>query len=85
MKMIKKTDHPFKRLQLLTSDNRALITEAKSAYCTHCRMFLEPEDITEWIDDDSTAVCPECHVDAVLPDMNPTLRAKYHAWAFDKS
>jgi len=38
--------------------------------CFYCGSTFEPVDILEWIDDDQTALCPRCHIDAVIGDRS---------------
>lgn len=38
-----------------------------SAFCLYCFRQYPTRDITEWTDDHSTAICPECPIDAVVP------------------
>lgn len=48
--------------------NRKEIMAAAKCGCYHCTAIFTPAEIKEWTDDDDTAVCPSCHVDAILPD-----------------
>jgi hypothetical protein len=34
--------------------------------CFYCLSIFPPSDILEWIDDNQTALCPKCPVDAVI-------------------
>lgn len=36
--------------------------------CFYCLSTFKGADITDWIDDGSTANCPRCGMNAVLPD-----------------
>jgi len=38
-----------------------------SAFCLYCFGQYPTRDIKEWTDDNSTAICPECSIDAVVP------------------
>jgi hypothetical protein len=35
--------------------------------CFYCMEKFNPQQITEWTDDGQTALCPHCHMDAVIP------------------
>lgn len=37
--------------------------------CFHCESFFSPKEVTEWVDNGSTALCPRCGIDAVLPEV----------------
>ena len=34
--------------------------------CFYCLSIFPPSEITEWIDDGQTAICPKCPVDSVI-------------------
>lgn len=60
----------------------------RSSYCgcfCCCRIF-SPEEIKEWIDNNDTAICPYCGVDAVIGDSSgisitkPFLIDMYQKW-----
>ena len=55
--------------------NRPALTIATRAGCYGCCTLFDVADIARWIDDDSTALCPHCGVDAVLAsdDRHPLL------------
>ncbi len=38
--------------------------------CFHCTGRFASAEITEWVDDDQTALCPRCGVDAVVGDAS---------------
>ena len=44
------------------TDNRGQL----DAGCFYCLETFSPWEITEWIWEDGTAVCPKCGIDAVL-------------------
>ncbi|PIU04938.1 MAG: cytoplasmic protein [Methylobacterium sp. CG08_land_8_20_14_0_20_71_15] len=55
--------------------------------CFYCLETFAPDEVVEWIDDDSTALCPRCGVDAVIGEMSgyPVgnavfLRAMHQLW-----
>jgi hypothetical protein len=48
------------------SDNRGQLDASKLAGCFYCLETFSPWEITEWILEDGTAVCPKCGIDAVL-------------------
>lgn len=55
----------------LTIYNRDHINDYDQASCAHCLLVFPASDITTWKDNGTTAVCPHCRVDAVLPDAQP--------------
>jgi hypothetical protein len=34
--------------------------------CFYCMRMFKPSEIKEWIDDDTTALCPLCGIDSVI-------------------
>lgn len=53
--------------------------------CFYCERTFDASEITEWIDNDSTAVCPYCRIDSVIPAskvrIDPEfLRAMHAHW-----
>ena len=66
--------------------NRASIEKSSKAGCFYCRTMFNPSTITEWIDDELTAMCPICEIDSVIcnldvPDMDlPFLNEMHKRW-----
>jgi hypothetical protein len=46
--------------------HRAELEQSTICGCFYCSAIFSPSEITEWIDDGQTALCPQCPVDAVL-------------------
>lgn len=46
--------------------NRAELQESTLCGCFYCFATFAPSEISEWIDDGQTALCPKCPVDAVI-------------------
>ena len=44
---------------------------APVAGCYHCCTLLDPKEITEYTDRDTTCICPKCKVDAVVAGLVP--------------
>ena len=44
------------------------LSKSKMAGCFYCKSIFDPKEITEWTDDDITAICPYCGIDSVLAD-----------------
>ena len=63
-----------------SSKHRALLARSQRAACFHCGAFFSPKEIASWIDEPdggdpaltgTTALCPRCGIDAVLPSAAP--------------
>jgi len=48
------------------ADNRGQLEASNVAGCFHCLRTFSPGEVTEWIWEEGTAVCPKCGVDAIL-------------------
>ena len=46
--------------------HRAEIEASSICGCFYCLRTFKPEEISEWIDDEQTALCPFCPVDSVI-------------------
>lgn len=58
----------FERLHAFSTNNKYLIAKSDYCYCYHCKGKFESSEIVKYIDNNNTAICPHCNVDAVLPD-----------------
>mgnify|MGYP000172628636 CR=1 FL=1 len=51
--------------------NREEIKDSHICGCFSCLSIYPPSDITDWCDqEDETAICPKCGIDAVLGDAS---------------
>ena len=50
-------------------NHEPLVWRSARCGCFHCESFFAPTEIEDWVDRMSTALCPRCGVDAVLPDV----------------
>ena len=48
--------------------HREIISQSQSCGCFYCGLIFTPKDIVEWVDSETTALCPRCGMDAVLGD-----------------
>jgi len=46
--------------------NKDQLEKSSRAGCYFCEMIFDPSEITEWVDDNDTALCPRCGIDSVL-------------------
>ena len=46
--------------------HRTEIQNSDICGCFYCLSIFPPTEITEWIDDGQTAICPYCPVDSVI-------------------
>lgn len=58
----------LKKLHAHSSHNKVLILVSDRCVCFHCQAMMDHGEITEYVDNGQTALCPKCGVDAILPD-----------------
>lgn len=58
----------LERLHAYSSHNRKFIAISNKCYCFYCTKSMHRSEITEYVDDGQTALCPHCGIDSVLPD-----------------
>lgn len=46
--------------------NREKVEKTDLCGCFYCKRTFSPQEIKEWTDDEKTAICPYCNVDAVI-------------------
>lgn len=49
-----------------SNQHRAEVLASALCGCFNCLATFPPERIREWVDEDETALCPECGLDTVL-------------------
>lgn len=66
----------------LSMHNRSAIGDAEHASCFFCIRVFPSSAVTEWTDNGTTALCPNCEVDALLPGKHSTedLAAMCERW-----
>jgi hypothetical protein len=63
------TDHQLAKLHERCDLHFNELALHKVACCFYCIEAISFDKITEWTDCGLTAICPKCHVDAVLPGI----------------
>jgi hypothetical protein len=54
-----------------SSKHREEILDSSWCGCFHCLATYRPDEIADWCDEnDQTAVCPRCDIDAVFGDLS---------------
>ncbi|WHZ02866.1 cytoplasmic protein [Neobacillus sp. YX16] len=59
-------ENQFREAQQFTSRHRKDLERDQVCGCFHCLKIFSPAEITEWVDDDDTALCPYCWIDSVI-------------------
>lgn len=55
-----KSAHQFSSL------HRRQVEASAVCGCFFCLSMFAPSEITDWVDDDQTALCPRCNIDSVI-------------------
>ena len=63
-------DHWLRVAHKHTSNHRKEIENSFQCACFHCKSLFKPSKIKEWIDNDTTAMCPKCNIDSVIGDAS---------------
>ena len=72
------------------SKHKSEILRSKMCGCFYCLENFDPSEISEWIDDDQTAMCPHCGIDSVIgsasgyPISRDFLKRMHQYW-FERS
>jgi NAD-dependent SIR2 family protein deacetylase len=80
---------PASTLELLHRDSikhRGKIEQAARCSCFHCKTSFPTGEITDWVDDQTTALCPRCGIDSVVPgELAPATLDAMQAYWFERS
>lgn len=49
-----------------SSDHRLELERSTACGCFYCVKSFAAIDVTEWVDDGATALCPKCGIDSVV-------------------
>jgi hypothetical protein len=50
--------------------NKPILLDSPDCGCFNCLKVFKPDTIVEWVDSNTTALCPHCGVDSVMPTRN---------------
>ena len=68
--------------------NRQLLSDGGECGCFYCLSTFDASEVTEWVHDGSTALCPRCHIDSVLSSkvnsIVPTFLRRMHDFYFER-
>ena len=67
-------------------NNRQLLSDGGECGCFYCLNTFDAGEVTHWVHDGSTALCPRCHIDSVLSSkmdsIVPTFLRRMHELLF---
>lgn len=64
--MVNISEHELNAAHRHSMNNRQLLASGGECGCFHCLNTFDAHEVTDWTDDDLTALCPRCGIDAVL-------------------
>lgn len=68
----------------LSSKHKDRILTSTDVGCFYCCTIFKPVEVVKWIDEGTTALCPYCGIDSVLPYVKPSdedlLKKMYRYW-----
>jgi hypothetical protein len=83
------TDNGLIELHKQCFHNRTLLSAAKNCGCFYCLKTFAPNQIVKWVDEDQTALCPFCEIDAVLgfdtEAVDPAILSQMHEHWFERT
>ncbi|EIJ78027.1 hypothetical protein PB1_10694 [Bacillus methanolicus PB1] len=59
-------ENHYKKAHRFSLHNRKDLEKDTICGCFYCLKIFSPAEITEWWDDEDTAVCPHCGIDSVI-------------------
>lgn len=62
------TDKTFLRAHELTAYHKNKLESSEFCGCYMCHSIFRTNRIETWVDGGQTALCPFCHMDAVIPE-----------------
>jgi hypothetical protein len=83
-------DYAFlKKVHAYSSNHKEAVNLSGACVCFYCEERIPTASIIEWTDSgDSTAICPRCGVDALIPEklieVTPQLLVAMRYFYFDK-
>jgi hypothetical protein len=87
--MVSISERKLKAAHRHSLDNHQLLATGGECGCFHCLRTFDAGEVTEWVDDTSTALCPRCHVDAVLSSkiepIDPDFLRRMHDYWFEQT
>jgi hypothetical protein len=50
--------------------HRQEVLQSDNCGCFYCQTVFEPANVMEWTDEEQTALCPNCEIDAIIGDKS---------------
>jgi hypothetical protein len=59
-------DRQIEDAHRFSSRHREKLVRDEVCGCFHCLKIFSPSKIVEWVDEETTAVCPFCGIDSII-------------------
>ncbi|WP_424244238.1 hypothetical protein Dip510_001439 [Elusimicrobium posterum] len=59
-------DNELETAHKFSSHHRKSLEKDNLCGCFYCLEIFHPSEVKEWIDDETTAICPYCDIDAII-------------------
>ncbi|WP_088071951.1 cytoplasmic protein [Gottfriedia luciferensis] len=63
-------DSQFEKAHRFSSHHRNELKKDNLCGCFYCIKIYSPSEITEWCDNEKTAICPYCGIDSVIGESS---------------
>jgi hypothetical protein len=60
----------YREAHRFSSHHRKELEKDLVCGCFHCTKIFNPVEITDWVDDEDTALCPYCGIDSVIGESS---------------
>ena len=60
----------FEMAHRFSSHHRKELVKDKICGCFYCLKIYNPPEITDWCDNENTAICPYCGIDSVIGESS---------------
>jgi hypothetical protein len=60
------SEQNFEEAHRFSSHHRIALEKDIKCGCFYCLKIFNPSEITEWCDNEETALCPYCEIDSVI-------------------
>ncbi|WP_147533310.1 cytoplasmic protein [Bacillus marasmi] len=60
----------FETAHRFSSHHRKVLVKDKICGCFYCLKIFNPSEITDWCDNENTALCPYCGIDSVIGESS---------------
>jgi len=65
--MVNKNEVFIENLSKFAIKNKQDVVNSTLCSCYYCLKVFDSNEVTKWIDNSETAICPYCQIDSVVP------------------